>query len=56
VPIAIEEAAVARDAGDPHVATDHRPPCPCCGGRMIIVEVFAQSGTPRGPPSAAIRV
>ena len=21
-------------------ATDHRPPCPCCGGRMIIVEIF----------------
>jgi DNA gyrase/topoisomerase IV subunit A len=21
----------ARDAADPDVATDHRPPCPCCG-------------------------
>ena len=32
--------------------TDHRPPCPCCGGRMIIVEVFGRGGAPRGPPSA----
>jgi putative transposase/transposase-like zinc-binding protein len=32
-------------------ATDHRPPCPCCGGRMIIVEIFERSAAPRGPPS-----
>jgi Putative transposase/DDE superfamily endonuclease len=33
------------------VAADHRPPCPCCGGRMIIVETFERCGAPRGPPS-----
>jgi Putative transposase/Transposase zinc-binding domain len=32
-------------------ATDHRPPCPCCGGRMIIVEIFERAAAPRGPPS-----
>jgi hypothetical protein len=32
-------------------ATEHRPPCPCCGGRMIIVETFERTGAPRGPPS-----
>jgi hypothetical protein len=32
-------------------AADHRPPCPCCGGRMIIVETFERCGAPRGPPS-----
>jgi hypothetical protein len=32
-------------------AADHRPPCPCCGGRMIIVEIFERSGAPRAPPS-----
>jgi hypothetical protein len=37
-----------REAG---AATDHRPPCPCCGGRMIIVETFERGGTPRAPPS-----
>jgi hypothetical protein len=43
-----------QDTTDPDVATtDHRPPCPCCGGRMIIVEVFARGGAPRGPPSSA---
>jgi hypothetical protein len=30
---------------------DHRPPCPCCGGRMIIVETFERAAAPRGPPS-----
>jgi len=36
---------------------DHRPPCPCCGGRMIIVERFGRGGEPRAPPSpqAAVR-
>jgi hypothetical protein len=32
-------------------AADHRPPCPCCGGRMIIVETFERCGAPRAPPS-----
>jgi hypothetical protein len=30
---------------------DYRPPCPCCGGRMIIVESFGPAGAPRAPPS-----
>jgi hypothetical protein len=30
--------------------TDHRPPCPCCGGRMIVVETFERGDGPRGPP------
>jgi hypothetical protein len=41
----------ARDCTDPGAATDHRPPCPCCGGRMLTVEVFGRGGAPRGPPS-----
>jgi hypothetical protein len=40
---------------DPDVAAgaaaDHRQPCPCCGGRMIIVESFGRGGEPRAPPS-----
>jgi hypothetical protein len=38
-------------------AAEHRQPCPCCGGRMIIVETFERDGAPRGPPSpdAAVR-
>ena len=38
------------------VATDHRPPCPCCGGHMIIVEIFERSAAPRGPPPGGPRV
>jgi hypothetical protein len=41
------------DTADPDATTDHRPPCPCCGGRMIIVEVFSRRGAPRGPPYGA---
>jgi hypothetical protein len=33
-------------------AAEHLPPCPCCGGRMIIVEFFERGGAPRGPPSS----
>ena len=35
------------------VATNHRLPCPCCGGRMIIVEIFERSRAPRGPPGSS---
>jgi hypothetical protein len=31
---------------------DFRPPCPCCGGRMIVIEVFERYRQPRGPPGA----
>jgi hypothetical protein len=40
----------AHDTAYPDAAPD-RPPCPCCGGHMTIVEVFARGGTPRGPPA-----
>jgi hypothetical protein len=36
---------------DVAAAADDRPPCPCCGGRMIIVESFGRGGEPRAPPS-----
>ena len=47
-----DNADMATGAG-----VDHRPPCPCCGGRMIIVESFGRGGQPRAPPSshAAVR-
>jgi Putative transposase/Transposase zinc-binding domain len=41
-PMAEVEPPVVHDAADPDATTDHRPPCPCCGGCMIIVEVFAR--------------
>lgn len=30
---------------------DYRPPCPCCGGRMVIIEVFRRWQQPRTPPA-----
>ena len=38
-----------RDSDEPE---DYRPPCPCCGGRMIVIEVFERRRQPRGPPGA----
>jgi hypothetical protein len=31
---------------------DQRPPCPCCGGDMIIIETFERWRQPRAPPTA----
>ena len=30
--------------------SDCRPPCPCCGGRMLILETFERYAQPRAPP------
>ncbi len=37
------------------VAADHRPPCPCCGGRMIIVETFERRQPARMRPAGRRR-
>lgn len=29
---------------------DHRPPCPCCGGHMVVIESFDRWQQPRAPP------
>ena len=48
IPAAVPEQ---RDAdgrsGTDEPRDDHRPPCPCCGGRMILVERFAAGAAPR---------
>jgi Putative transposase/Transposase zinc-binding domain len=31
-------------------------PCPCCGGRMIIIETFQRGSTPRYRPTVPIRI
>jgi hypothetical protein len=30
--------------------------CPCCGGRMIIIETFERGGAPRSRPTVSIRI
>jgi hypothetical protein len=47
------EPPAAQDTAGPDATSHHRPPCPCCGGRMMIVEVFGRGGAPRGPPPGA---
>ncbi len=36
---------------EPAEQIDLRPPCPCCGGAMIIIEVFERWCQPRAPPA-----
>ncbi|WP_449472974.1 IS91 family transposase [Sphingobium chungangianum] len=38
----------AEDPADP------RPPCPCCGGHMVIIETFERWRQPRAPPMATL--
>jgi hypothetical protein len=44
--------AVAPPATDetPSEPPNPRPPCPCCGGTMIIIEIIDRRYLPRGPP------
>ena len=37
---------------EPEEPVDARPPCPCCGGRMRIIETFGRWSQPRAPPQA----
>ena len=41
------------EESEPNEPPDHRPPCPCCGGHMTIVETFARWCQPRAPPTPA---
>jgi hypothetical protein len=38
------------EPSDPEEPSDSRPPCPCCGGRMIIIETLGRWMQPRAPP------
>jgi hypothetical protein len=43
-------AAPPPDDDVPEEPLDVRPPCPCCGGHMIIIETFERWRQPRAPP------
>ncbi len=49
-----EEANV--DAGVADALEDETPPCPCCGGRMKIVETFERGSSPRTPVTMPIGI
>ena len=45
---AIEPVEIhAVEAGEPPSLAQ---PCPCCGGRMIIIQTFEHATAPRAPP------
>ncbi len=45
--------ADANEASEPATSAQ---PCPCCGGRMIIIETFQRGAEPRAPPISPIRI
>jgi ssDNA-binding Zn-finger/Zn-ribbon topoisomerase 1 len=50
------DQAAAADTTEPPTLSH---PCPCCGGRMIIIETFERGSTPRyrpSPPTPVIRI
>jgi hypothetical protein len=50
-----ELLAGPKPQSEPADATDHnQPACPCCGGRMIIIETFPRGATPRHQPTDPI--
>jgi hypothetical protein len=59
----IAKARQLLDAPTPQLEADDRAnseelilahPCPCCGGRMIIIETFERGSTPRHRPTAPV--
>ena len=45
-------APIAAEPAEPSAETAAAPlpPCPCCGGRMVIIEIFQRRLPPRAPP------
>jgi hypothetical protein len=55
----LDMPAIESDTGDDHPADGGEPlshPCPCCGGRMIVIETFERGGVPRYRPTALLRI
>src|SRR5258708_39188124 len=56
-----ELLGVSATQGDPANANADEPPtlspsCPCCGGRMVIIETFERGATPHTRPTIPIRI
>jgi hypothetical protein len=57
----LDVPAAQPEAGDTNCAEADEPkplaqPCPCCGGRMIIIETFRRGFSPRYRPAASTAV
>jgi hypothetical protein len=55
VPTTQNEPSAADGAADSEPQTLSHP-CPCCGGRMIIIETFERGGAPRYRPTVPVRI
>ena len=51
-----DDTGGADDSEPEPSATIPPHPCPCCGGRMIIIETFERGCTPRHQPTQRIRI
>jgi hypothetical protein len=49
---ALLAAPPVAESAEPVELMEPRPPCPCCGGRMIIIETFQRWMQPRAPPAS----
>jgi len=57
----LDVPAAQPEAGDTNCAEANEPkplarPCPCCGGRMVIIETFERGSSPRYRPAASTAV
>jgi hypothetical protein len=55
----LDVPAAQPEAGDTNCAQINEPlahPCPCCGGRMVIIEIFQRGFSPRYHPAASTAV
>jgi Putative transposase/Transposase zinc-binding domain len=52
-PQSTSSAVDAADSTEPQ-APSH--PCPCCGGRMIVIEIFERGCSPRTRPASVMRI
>ena len=46
------DAPARTEVEDAAPPSDLRPPCPRCGGRMVIIEIFQRAARARAPPSS----
>ncbi len=47
-------SAASREMEEPVSTTGPRPSCPCCGGRMIVIEIILGAAQPRAPPASPV--
>lgn len=49
-------AVVPTPDDEPEEPVEYHPPCPHCGGHMVVIETFARWQQPRAPPSCPLPI